>query len=304
MNPHLKQLWAAMRLPENFKKSYKFFCRGLDIRVTQVVNANALYASVFAAALHFTIKIAFRDWKQPIIQANVILHLQILLDFICQKERHGDSAIALFCLGRCDDVFSASVLKCLADCNCAFVKIEIFRGQRQQFSLTDTTPVKHLKSIKGQRLVHHSINEFQVFIFGPEQHFAAFLLQPSEIGQQFGSDNVALALPGAVFDAVSTIFLVTFDKVLKSHVKVSAQFVKLFPFPSLRLSFRLKASLLGLLALSGPVCVAVDYPPCIVFLIPCKQPIELLLSVCTITGTLHKILSVHPSGDCQNPFLL
>lgn len=37
MNPHLKQLWAAMRLPENFKKSYKFFCRGLDIRVAQRV---------------------------------------------------------------------------------------------------------------------------------------------------------------------------------------------------------------------------------------------------------------------------
>ena len=40
MNPHLKQLWAAMRLPENFKKSYKFFCRGLDIRVSKVVKAN------------------------------------------------------------------------------------------------------------------------------------------------------------------------------------------------------------------------------------------------------------------------
>ena len=40
MNPHLKQLWAAMRLPENFKKSYKFFCRGLDIRVPQVMKAN------------------------------------------------------------------------------------------------------------------------------------------------------------------------------------------------------------------------------------------------------------------------
>lgn len=39
MNPHLKQLWAAMRLPENFKKSYKFFCRGLDIRVPQVMKA-------------------------------------------------------------------------------------------------------------------------------------------------------------------------------------------------------------------------------------------------------------------------
>ena len=37
MNPHLKQLWAAMRLPENFKKSYKFFCRGLDIRVPEIM---------------------------------------------------------------------------------------------------------------------------------------------------------------------------------------------------------------------------------------------------------------------------
>ena len=40
MNPHLKQLWAAMRLPENFKKSYKFFCRGLDIRVPEIVKAH------------------------------------------------------------------------------------------------------------------------------------------------------------------------------------------------------------------------------------------------------------------------
>ena len=43
MNPHLKQLWAAMRLPENFKKSYKFFCRGLDIRVAQVVETDTLH---------------------------------------------------------------------------------------------------------------------------------------------------------------------------------------------------------------------------------------------------------------------
>lgn len=37
MNTHLKQLWAAMKLPKNFKKSYKFFCLGLDIRVTKVM---------------------------------------------------------------------------------------------------------------------------------------------------------------------------------------------------------------------------------------------------------------------------
>lgn len=39
MNTHLKQLWAAMKLPKNFKKSYKFFCLGLDIRVPKLVEA-------------------------------------------------------------------------------------------------------------------------------------------------------------------------------------------------------------------------------------------------------------------------
>ena len=39
MNTHLKQLWAAMKLPEKLQKSYKFFCRGLDIRVLDVVES-------------------------------------------------------------------------------------------------------------------------------------------------------------------------------------------------------------------------------------------------------------------------
>ena len=38
MNTHLKQLWAAMKLPEKLQKSYKFFCRGLDIRVAQTMD--------------------------------------------------------------------------------------------------------------------------------------------------------------------------------------------------------------------------------------------------------------------------
>lgn len=38
MNTHLKQLWAAMKLPEKLQKSYKFFCRGLDIRVAWIMH--------------------------------------------------------------------------------------------------------------------------------------------------------------------------------------------------------------------------------------------------------------------------
>lgn len=48
MNTHLKQLWAAMKLPEKLQKSYKFFCRGLDIRVSKLVEATNGYSLVEA----------------------------------------------------------------------------------------------------------------------------------------------------------------------------------------------------------------------------------------------------------------
>ena len=49
MNTHLKQLWAAMKLPEKLQKSYKFFCRGLDIRVSEVVYSDLLNTSSASA---------------------------------------------------------------------------------------------------------------------------------------------------------------------------------------------------------------------------------------------------------------
>lgn len=47
MNTHLKQLWAAMKLPEKLQKSYKFFCRGLDIRVAKAVEKGKITAEEY-----------------------------------------------------------------------------------------------------------------------------------------------------------------------------------------------------------------------------------------------------------------
>ena len=52
MNTHLKQLWAAMKLPKNFKKSYKFFCLGLDIRVPETMHTNAMFMSETGKSLY------------------------------------------------------------------------------------------------------------------------------------------------------------------------------------------------------------------------------------------------------------
>ena len=47
MNTHLKQLWAAMKLPEKLQKKLYFFCRGLDIRVAEIMKADPSQTILF-----------------------------------------------------------------------------------------------------------------------------------------------------------------------------------------------------------------------------------------------------------------
>ena len=73
MNPHLKQLWAAMRLPENFKKSYKFFCRGLDIRVPKIMNTDFLDTACFASPFHLMVQVIFCHRKNTVIRFQTVI---------------------------------------------------------------------------------------------------------------------------------------------------------------------------------------------------------------------------------------
>ena len=78
MNTHLKQLWAAMKLPKNFKKSYKFFCLGLDIRVTEIMHTDLLHTGFFTSSEHFMIKKTFGVRKQSVIWLNLITFIHII----------------------------------------------------------------------------------------------------------------------------------------------------------------------------------------------------------------------------------
>lgn len=66
MNTHLKQLWAAMKLPEKLQKSYKFFCRGLDIRVADIVDTNLFHSAFLASPCHCIIDIRFGEGEDPV----------------------------------------------------------------------------------------------------------------------------------------------------------------------------------------------------------------------------------------------
>ena len=72
MNTHLKQLWAAMKLPEKLQKSYKFFCRGLDIRVPKIVDTNVRQIGYLGAAGQFFVEGCTGHVKYPVILGQAV----------------------------------------------------------------------------------------------------------------------------------------------------------------------------------------------------------------------------------------
>ena len=55
MNTVLSNYGQLCGCPEILKKSCKFFCRGLDIRVTDIVDTNFFNACLFAATPYLII---------------------------------------------------------------------------------------------------------------------------------------------------------------------------------------------------------------------------------------------------------
>ena len=140
-----------------------------------VVDSDALDPGLFRTPLYLPVEIALSDSKHPIMRPNAVEHFEIVLDFICQKLRHGDDAVALFRLGGSNQVLAIQPLVRLVDRYGALLEVKICWGQSQQLPLSDTAPVEHLKGVEGQRLVHHHLGKFQVLFLGPEHHLPVFL---------------------------------------------------------------------------------------------------------------------------------
>ncbi len=144
--------------------------------VTNIVNSDTLYPCLFRAPVHLPMQIAFGDGEHPVVFANVIEHFEVVLHFIRQELRHSDDPVAFLGLRRSNQVLTVQPLVRLTDGNGTFLKIEVRWSEGQQFPFPDTTPIEHLKSIVGERLVHHGLGKFQILRFRPKQHLPVFLL--------------------------------------------------------------------------------------------------------------------------------
>ena len=158
----------------NFSFSKNIFCRGLDIRVSQIVYANPFHPCLLAATVHFPVKIAFADGKHPAVRLHTVKLLEVVLQLVTEELGHLNHTVALGRLRGSNDILLVKPLVRLVNGEGALLKIEVRRGQGQQLTLPDAAPVKHLKGVEGQRLIHHGLGKLGVLFPGPEQHLLSF----------------------------------------------------------------------------------------------------------------------------------
>ncbi len=123
------------------------------VAVTKVMNPYALYPGRLAAPIHLVVEIVLADGENPTIRLYALELLEIILHLLTQKLRHCYNAVALFCLGRCDDILTIQPLVRFIDANRFVCKVEVRWSESQKLTLTDSAPVKHLKCVVGQRLI-------------------------------------------------------------------------------------------------------------------------------------------------------
>ena len=166
--------------------------------MSQIVYANPFHPSLLAATVHFPVKIAFADGEHPAVRLHAIELLKVVLKLVTEKLGHLNHPVALWCLGGGNDILLVEPLIGLIDGEGALLKIEVRRGQGQQLTLPDAAPVKHLKGVEGQRLIHHGLGKLSVLLPGPEQHFLP-LLRP-HVARLPGRVEVQAVKPGSMVE--------------------------------------------------------------------------------------------------------
>ena len=96
-----------------------------NVAVSDVVDSDTFHACLLGTSVHFSVQIAFRDSKHPLVLANVIEHFEIIFHLVCQELRHFDDTITLFRLGCGDEILSVQTLIRFVDGYCVFLKIEV-----------------------------------------------------------------------------------------------------------------------------------------------------------------------------------
>ena len=108
-----------------------FFCRVLDIRVSNVMHPDALYPRCLAAILHFVIQKALGIGKEPVVLLQPVAMGHILLQTGAKTVGNRDSTDAFRCFRSGDNILFAEALIALVYRQGFLFKVDVRRRKRQ-----------------------------------------------------------------------------------------------------------------------------------------------------------------------------
>ena len=136
-----------------------------NMAVSQIVDSDPLDPCGLGTSVHFVVEIAFCNFKQPVVFADSVELFHIVLHFLTEKLRHLDRPIAFRRFRVSDDVPAADALIRFVDRDRLPFKIEIRRGQRQQFCFCQYKSKKNLLLIRKKHHCFHPVMLLRTILF-------------------------------------------------------------------------------------------------------------------------------------------
>lgn len=154
--------------PEIFKKSCKFFCRELDIRVSQIVNSDFLYSCFLHLVLHLVLYCFLHNGEESFILRHLIMTIYKILNLLFKKLRYFYQSYRLLRLRLRNHILPFCSIVSLGNADLISFKINILWCKCQQLSNSTPRPKEYFKDKIVSASRFHRLYELLVLIYCPE----------------------------------------------------------------------------------------------------------------------------------------
>ena len=145
-----------------------------NMRVSEIVDSDLFDPAGLTASFHFVVQIGLGNGENSITIIDPIQASNIVLQFFSQEIGHLNISDTVWCFRVSYQILALDALKGLRNADDASLEVNILFGQGKHFTQAQAAPIKHLKRIEGNRLVHDCFRKCLIFTLRPEKHFSGF----------------------------------------------------------------------------------------------------------------------------------
>ena len=171
-----------------------------DMRVADVVDADALHARELATPLHLMRQRVLRDGEEPVGRGDLGMCRQIITQLLTKEARHDDVALRGARLGWTDNVLALDAGVGMTDTDNVEIEVDVFRTEGEELALATAREVEREECKVDERLVLDGLGEALELGRGPVEHLLLGALGADLSRRQHGILGQAVESDGVVED--------------------------------------------------------------------------------------------------------